>query len=141
MSRLPTILITVAIGATLAVGCSSPTEPGLIAANQPIGSGDGTVARLALPSAPLGIAVADEGFAYITQPDHGFSGGTLARVDLKGRTVTATIPVGRVPSLVIFNADRPRAYVSNQGAANIGHVAPPSGTQGHRRPPVGDPVA
>ena len=141
MSRLPTILITMAIGATLAVGCSSPTEPGLIAANQPIGSGDGTVARLALPSAPLGIAVADEGFAYITQPDHGFSGGTLARVDLKGRTVTATIPVGRVPSLVIFNAERTRAYVSNQWSDNIGIVDVASGTQIDTIPTVGDPFA
>src|SRR2546427_5788090 len=96
---------------------------------------------MALPSAPLGIAVADEGFAYITQPDHGFSGGTLARVDLKGRTVTATIPVGRVPSLVIFNAERTRAYVSNQWSDNIGIVDVASGTQIDTIPTIGDPFA
>jgi len=141
MSRLPTILIAMAIGATLAVGCSSPTEPGPISASLPAGPGDGTVARMALPRAPLGIAVADEGFAYITQPDHGFSGGTLARVDLKGRTVTATIPVGRVPSLVIFNAERTRAYVSNQWSDNIGIVDVASGTQIDTIPTVGDPFA
>src|SRR5207237_8828367 len=86
MSRLSTILIALAMGATLAVGCSSPTEPG-ISANRPVGPGDGTVARMALPRGPLGIAVADEGFAYVTQADHGFSGGTLARVELNARTI------------------------------------------------------
>ena len=44
MSRLSTTLIAIAMGATLAVGCSSPTESG-ISTNRPVGPGDGTVAR------------------------------------------------------------------------------------------------
>src|SRR5205085_7081564 len=113
MSRLSTILIAIAMGATLAVGCSSPTESG-ISANRPVGPGDGTVARMALPRGPLGIAVADEGFAYVTQADHGFSGGTLAPVQLNAHTITATIPAGMGPSLGLFEPNRTRRYVCSQ---------------------------
>src|SRR6059036_2163911 len=79
MNRLTTISGAVALGATLALGCSTPTETGPVSADRPIGRGDGTVARMTLPRAPLGIAVAEAGFAYITQPDHGLSAGALAR--------------------------------------------------------------
>jgi YVTN family beta-propeller protein len=141
MIRVPTSVTAVAMGMMLAVGCSSPTETGPIAASRPAGPGDGTVARMVLPKAPLGIAVANEGFAYITQPDHGFSGGALARVDLNARSVTATIPVGFVPSLVIFNAERTRAYVSNQWSRNVGIIDVASNTQIDTIPTPGDPFA
>src|SRR2546427_12029906 len=104
MNRLSTILVSMAMGAMLAVGCSSPTETAPISADRPVGRGDGTVARMALPRAPLGIAVAEAGFAYITQPDHGFSGGTLARADLKAHAITATSPGGMGAALVSVNA-------------------------------------
>src|SRR2546425_4615147 len=96
MSRLQTILIAAAMGASFAVGCTSPTDENVTgqAATQPAPGGDGTVARMPLDGAPLGIAVAPAGFAYITQPDHGFSPGRGARVDLHARSLTATISVG-----------------------------------------------
>src|SRR3989475_12548275 len=141
MDRLSTILVSMAMGAMFAGGCSSPAGTGPNSAEQAVGRGDGTVGRMALPRAPLGIAVAEAGFAYITQPDHGFSGGTLARVDLKAHAITATIPVGMVPSLVIFNADRTRAYVSNQWSDNVGIVDVASSTQIDVIPTVGDPFA
>src|SRR5712671_3163933 len=141
MSRLPQVLIALTIGATLAVGCSSPSEPGPISASTPGEPGDGTVTRMALPKAPLGIAVSPAGFAYITQPDHGFSGGTLARVDLNAHAITDTIRVGMVPSLVIFNAARTRAYVSNQWSDNIGIIDVASNRQIDTIPTLGDPFA
>src|SRR6266487_6917185 len=121
MSRLSTILIAAAMGATFAIGCTSPTDENVSgqAATQPAPGGDGTVARMALPGAPLGIAVASEGFAYITEPNFGQSAGMLARVDLNARTVTASIPVGMVPSLVIFNATRTRAYRSEEHTSEL----------------------
>ena len=125
MSRLSTILVAVAMGATLAVGCSSPTETGPTSASRPGPSGDGTVARMALAGPLEGVAVAQEGFAYITQP----YASAVARVDLNSRTVTSTIPVGSIPSLVIFNASRTRAYVSNQFSDNIGIIDVASNTQ------------
>ena len=143
MSRLPTILIAAAMGATLAVGCSTPTDEntnGLVT-TRPVPGGDGTVARMALPGGPLGIAVAPEGFAYITQPNFGQSPGMLARVDLNARTVTASFPVGMVPSLVIFSATRTRAYVSNQWSDNVGIIDVASNTQTDVIPTTGDPFA
>src|SRR5258708_38988947 len=100
MSRLSTIVIAAAMGATLAVGCSSPTDENVTeqVTTRPVPGGDGTVARRALPGGPLGIAVAPEGFAYITQGYFGQAPGTVARVDLNARTVTSSIPVGMVPS-------------------------------------------
>src|SRR5216683_4991205 len=141
MIRVPTSVTAVAMGMMLAVGCSSPTETGPIPASRPAGPGDGTVARMVLPKAPLGIAVANEGFAYITQPDHGNSPGTVARVDLNARTVTASIAVGWVPSLVIFNASSTRAYVSNQWSDNIGIIDVASNTQIETISTEGDPFA
>src|ERR1700693_2889858 len=99
MSRLSTLLIAAAMGATLAVGCSAPTDQQSLGSltSRPTPPGDGTVARMALPGGPLGIAVAPEGFAYITQGYFGGAPGTVARVDLNARTITASIPVGMVP--------------------------------------------
>src|SRR6267143_512234 len=143
MSRLSTILIAAAIGATLAVGCTSPVDENVTGQGltQPTPGGDGTVARMPFDGAPLGIAVAPAGFAYITQPDHGFSAGRVARVDLNARTVTATIAVGMVPSLVIFNSTRTRAYVSNQWSDNVGIIDVASNTQIDTIPTSGDPFA
>ena len=143
MSRLPTILTAAAIGVALAVGCSSPTDQNSTRAltTGPVPGGDGTVARMALPGGPLGIAVAAEGFAYITQGYFGQAPGTVARVDLNARTVTATIPVGMVPSLVIFNPTRTRAYVSNQWSDNVGIIDVASNTQIDVIPTTGDPFA
>src|SRR5205809_625399 len=101
MNRRSRWLLIAGFGALLAAGCSSPTDQtaGNVLADPPAPGGDGTVSRMPLDGAPLGIAVAREAFAYITQPDHGFSPGRLARVDLNARTVRATIAVGMVPSL------------------------------------------
>jgi len=143
MSRLPIILTAAAISATLALGCSTPTDetPNGFLTTPPVPGGDGTVARMALPGGPLGIAVASEGFAYITQAYFGQAPGTVARVDLNARTVTASIPVGMVPSLVIFNATRTRAYVSNQWSDNVGIIDVASNTQTDVIPTNGDPFA
>ena len=143
MSRLSTVLIAAAMGAAFAIGCTSPTDENVSgqAATEPAPGGDGTVARMALPGGPLGIAVAHEGFAYITQPNFGQSAGRLARVDLNARTVTASIPVGMVPSLVIFNATRTRAYVSNQWSDNVGIIDVASNTQTDVISTTGDPFA
>src|SRR6266536_5782558 len=143
MSRLSTILIAAAMGATLAIGCTSPTDENASGqtATEPAPGGDGTVTRMALPGGPLGIAVASEGFAYITQPNFGQSPGVLARVDLNARAVTASIPVGMVPSLVIFNATRTRAYVSNQWSDNVGIIDVASNTQTDVISTTGDPFA
>src|SRR6267378_2391153 len=143
MNQFPRWLITGGLGALLAAGCSSPTDQsaGNVLADRPAPGGDGTVVRMPLDGAPLGIAVAREGFAYITQPDHGFSSGRVARVDLNARTVTATIAVGMVPSLVVFNSTRTRAYVSNQWSDNVGIIDVPSNTQIDTIPTLGDPFA
>jgi YVTN family beta-propeller protein len=143
MSRLPTTVTAAAIGVALAFSCSSPTDQNSTRAltTGPVPGGDGTVARMALPGGPLGIAVAPEGFAYITQGYFGQAPGTVARVDLNARTVTATIPVGMVPSLVIFNPTRTRAYVSNQWSDNVGIIDVASNTQIDAIPTTGDPFA
>jgi len=143
MSRLSTILIAAVMGATLAVGCTSPTDENVTGQGltRPTPGGDGTVARMALPGGPLGIAVAPAGFAYITQAYFGQAPGTVARVDLNARTITASIPVGMVPSLVIFNSDRTRAYVSNQWSDNVGIIDVASNTQIDVIPTSGDPFA
>src|SRR5260370_23962644 len=141
MGRLSTLLIAAAMGGTLAVGCSSPTDENVTGATRPVPGGDGTVARMGLPGGPLGIAVAPEGFAYITQGYFGQAPGTLARVDLNARTITASIPVGMVPSLVIFNATRTKAYVSNQWSDNVGIIDVALNTQVDVIPTSGDPFA
>jgi len=115
MSRPPTTRIAATLSLILAASCSNPTDEHTpLFTDRPTPPGDGTVARMALPGGPLGIAVAREGFAYITQGYFGGAPGTVARIDLNTRTRTASIPVGMVPSLVIFNPTRTRAYVSNQ---------------------------
>jgi YVTN family beta-propeller protein len=143
MNQFPRWLITGSLGALLAAGCSSPTDQssGNVLADRPAPGGDGTVARMPLDGAPLGIAVARAGFAYITQPDHGSSSGRVARVDLNARTVSATVAVGMVPSLVIFNQTQTRAYVSNQWSDNVGIIDVASNTQTDVIPTSGDPFA
>src|SRR5262245_57336125 len=143
MTRSSRWLVAAVLGTLLAAGCASPTEQnqGGLLADRPVPAGDGVVARMALNGAPLGIAVAREGFAFITQPDHGQSSGRVARVDLNARSVTATIPVGMVPSLVIFLAERTKAYVSNQWSDNVGIIDVASNTQSDVIPTTGDPFA
>src|SRR5258706_11922305 len=105
MSRLSTILIAAAIGATFAVGCTSPTDENVTGQELtgPTPGGDGTVARMPFDGAPLGIAVAPAGFAYITQPDHGLSPGRVAPVDLNAPPLTAAISVGMGPPPLGFH--------------------------------------
>ena len=85
MSRPPTTRIAAALSLILAASCANPTDTPLFT-DRPPPQGDGTVARMALPGSPEGIAVAPEGFAYVTQPDHGASPGRVARVDLSTRS-------------------------------------------------------
>src|SRR5260370_32751809 len=90
MGRLSTLLIAAAMGATLAVGCSSPTDENVTGATRPVPGGDGTVARLGLPGGPLRIAAAPEGFAYITLGYFAQAPGPLARVGLNTSTISAS---------------------------------------------------
>src|SRR5204863_4846667 len=98
-------LIGAGLGVLLAAGCSSPTDQTQqgIVADRPTSPGDGAVARMALPGSPEGISVAPEGFAYVTQPDHGQPAGRVARVDLSCRAIDGEIAVGNLASLIVRN--------------------------------------
>src|SRR5258708_8664032 len=102
MSRLSTILIAAAMGATFALGCTSPTDENVTGqtATRPAPGGDGTVARMALPGGPLGIAVAPEGFAYITQAYFGHPPATSPLPHLTPPPLTPSLPSSILPPLV-----------------------------------------
>src|SRR5258708_26585252 len=81
MSRLSTILIAAAIGATFAVGCTSPTDENVTGQELtgPTPGGDGTVARMPFDGAPLRIAVAPAGFPYTRPPAPAFPPAAAVR--------------------------------------------------------------
>lgn len=66
--------------------------------------------RVDLAGRPFGVAVSATGVTYVTK----FAANAVARMDLPGQEITATISVGAGPSSVAFDATGDRAYVGNQ---------------------------
>jgi len=74
--------------------------------------------RVDLAGRPFGLAVSAAGVAYVTK----FAANAVARMDLPGPEITATVGVGAGPSSVTFNAAGNRAYVGNQRDGTVSVV-------------------
>lgn len=71
-------------------------------------------ARASLTGFPYGVAISAGGAVYATQLD-----GSVSRADIPGFDFTTTIPGGRIPIGVTFNAAGTLAYVTGLGGNNV----------------------
>jgi YVTN family beta-propeller protein len=138
MRRTYALFVAAALGTALSWGCGNPTDitQTSLADRQPP-SGDGTVKRLALSGRPVALKVSPTGFAYAGQTDE----SRLVRLDLETQTFGSTVPVGLIPSDVVFNSGSTRAYVSNQWSQYVGVIDVASNRQIDTIPTTGDPYA
>jgi len=97
-------------------GCRSkaPAEPTPQVAH-PVGE---IFATSNVGARPYGVAISASGAIYVARLD----AATLSRGQLPASLLTTGAAVGSIPSHVVFNPAGTRAYVSNQGSANVSVV-------------------
>lgn len=133
---VPIVTLCVAL-----VACSSGTSS---AADDVCGIGTAplpgvtphTDTRLSLAGSPFAVAVSSQDVAYISQLS-----GTVTEVQLPTLAFAHTIPVGREPTDIAFNANGSEAYVTNQASQNVGVIDVGSHTQAETIAMHGDPFS
>lgn len=91
--------------------------------------------HVALPDGALGVAVFG-GFAYLSQVNT----SQVARLELASNTVSASIPAGSVPCIIVFNSTGTRAYVANLSSNNVSVLDVASNTKITDIPVTGAPL-
>lgn len=111
------------------LGCGSSTAPSThhqftIAAHIPVSGG------------PIDVAVLSSGLTLVTRD----AVDSVQKLNLTNSAVQTAIPVGSVPTFVIFDPTGVTGYVSNQISSNIGVIDVSTGVQSDVIPVNGNPV-